>query len=137
MWYSFILEGKIKMLLYFMDNTGGENYQDIFRFTFPFSPWYNWILMMITVSSFKCPILLICPSEVYLRRVFFRFADGEIWCCFLFADKFLRSSVFFAVLFLKKEKMFFCRRFTWQEPRALRLAFLWPDSPAAINWLIL
>ena len=35
-----------------------------------------------------------------------------------------------------EKKVFFCKRSTWQEPRALRLAFLWPDSPAAINWLI-
>ena len=52
-----------------------------------FSEFFSfWILMMITISSFKGPILLICPSEMYSRRVFCRFAGGEIWCCFLLAD---------------------------------------------------
>ena len=64
--------------------------QDIFRVSFSF-----WILMMFTKPSFKCPILLICPSEMYPRRVFFRFADGEIWCCFLLAGLVFEIQCFF------------------------------------------
>ena len=90
MWQSFILERKIKMPLYVHGHWTIQaekilgwklkHYQDNFRVSFSF-----WILMMITISSFKGPILLICPYEIYPRRVFLRFAVGEIWCCFLLA----------------------------------------------------
>ena len=101
--------------------------QDIFRVSFSF-----WILMMFTKPSFKCPILLICPSEMYPRRVFFRFADGEIWCCFLLAGLVFEIYCFFTEdlpdgctgTFFFLQIVFLKYSFDWDRSRVLHKIYL-------------
>ena len=89
----------------------------------------RWNLVLFSFSRFSFwNLVFFHRSYLTALQGLFLFAD----IIFIFAED-LPDPVWCSFW---KKSVFFCKRSTWQEPRALRLAFLWPDSPAAINWLI-
>ena len=109
----------------------------------------RWNLVLFSFSRFSFwNLVFFHRSYLTALQGLFLFADiififaedlpDPVWCSFwkkwFFFAKDLPDPVWCS--FWRKKAFFFCKRSTWQEPRALRLAFLWPDSPAAINWLI-